>query len=202
MKSSRIALLTMFASILLLAAGSATAEERQLRLDPAQSEVAFDLPATGHDVHGIFVLSDGAVRFDPETGVAAGEIRVDLAGGASGNGSRDRTMREDVLEAEKFPFATYRIERVAGELKEGGTSTLRLIGVLSVHGSEHPLEVDADVALRGEQVVADVTFPVPFVEWGMKDPSILFLRVDKSVAVKVHAVGALGAVPERVASGG
>jgi len=202
LKSFRIAPLATIASLLLLAAGAAAAEEQQLLLDPAQSEVVFDLPATGHDVHGVFVLRDGAVRFDPDTGVATGEIRVELAGGETGNGSRDRTMREDVLEAERFPFATYRVDRVSGELKEGGTSSLKLSGVLEVHGSGHPLEVGAEVSLQGARVTADVSFPVPFVEWGMKDPSILFLRVDKTVAVKVHAVGSLGAAPARVASGG
>jgi len=202
LKRPAIASLAMFATLLLLAAGAAAAEERQLLLDPAQSEIAFDLPATGHGAHGVLVLRHRAIRFDPETGAASGEIRVELAGGATGNGSRDRTMREDVLEAEKFPFASYRVERVSGDLGESGASTLELSGVLDVHGSAHPLAVDAEVTVEGSRVTADVSFPVPFVEWGMKDPSILFLRVDKTVAVKVHAVGSLGAAPPRLASGG
>jgi len=192
----------VLAILILLAAGGAAAEERLLVLDPAQSEVAFDLPATGHDVHGVFVLRDGEIRFDSETGAASGEIRVELAGGQTGNGSRDRTMREDVLEAEKFPFARFEVQRISGELAEQGTSRIRLGGVFDLHGSTHPMEVDAEVRHEAGRLVADVIFPVPFVEWGMKDPSILFLRVDKTVSVKVHAVGTLEAAPTRVAAGG
>jgi hypothetical protein len=29
---------------------------------------------------------------------------------------------------------------------------------------------------------------VPFVEWGMKDPSTLFLRVDKRVDITIHTI--------------
>lgn len=192
----------VLATLILLAAGGAAAEERLLVLDPAQSEIAFDLPATGHDVHGVFVLRDGEIRFDSDTGAASGEIRVELAGGETGNGSRDRTMREDVLEAEKFPFARFEVRRVAGELAEQGSSKIRLGGVFDLHGSQHPLEVEAEVRREAGRLVADVTFPVPFVEWGMKDPSIFFLRVDKTVSVKVHAVGSLEAAPARVAAGG
>ena len=40
---------------------------------------------------------------------------------------------------------------------------------------------------------ASGTFSVPYVEWGMKDPSKAFLRVGKAVDVTIDAKGALTA---------
>lgn len=38
---------------------------------------------------------------------------------------------------------------------------------------------------------ADTRFSIPFVEWGLKDPSVAFLRVKKVVEVHVKAEGRL-----------
>jgi hypothetical protein len=52
----------------------------------------------------------------------------------------------------------------------------------------------ATVDTTGNKVSAKATFSVPFVDWGMHDPSILFLRVEKSVVVTVTASGTLSEV--------
>jgi hypothetical protein len=38
---------------------------------------------------------------------------------------------------------------------------------------------------------AELKFDVPFVAWGMKDPSTLFLRVNKSVEIEIRTTGRL-----------
>ena len=45
-------------------------------------------------------------------------------------------------------------------------------------------------------VTADVHFVVPYVEWGLKDPSTFILRVSKKVDITVHAVGTLSPAPK------
>lgn len=180
--------------VLILAWGSlapAAAEERVLVLDPAATEVAFDLPATGHDVHGLFTLHDGEIRFDPATGAASGEIRVDLGAGVTGNASRDKTMREEVLETGRFPLARFVARRLEGELRPQGASRVELRGILDLHGTEHEITLPAEVAIDGPRLIADLSFPIPFVDWGLEDPSILFLRVAKTVSVQIHAAGEL-----------
>jgi hypothetical protein len=45
--------------------------------------------------------------------------------------------------------------------------------------------------LDGERVAATCRFSVPYVEWGLKDPSMLFLTVAKEVEIEVTVAGDL-----------
>jgi hypothetical protein len=38
--------------------------------------------------------------------------------------------------------------------------------------------------------IADTHFTIPYVKWGIKNPSTFFLRVSESVEIDVHATGA------------
>jgi polyisoprenoid-binding protein YceI len=178
---------------LLLVAAAPVAAEQRLVLDPARTEVAFDLEATGHDVHGIFSLARGEVRFDATTGAASGEIVLDATSGRTGNNSRDRTMREEVLEAASFPEIRFVPQRLVGALAERGTSEVTLEGRVSLHGTEHPLALPAKVSVDGGHVTVEAVFPIPYLDWGLRDPSVLFLRVARVVGIVVKADGRLDA---------
>jgi len=165
------------------------AAERLLVLDPPRTRVGFLLDATAHDVEGEFALRSGEIRFDPETGAASGEIQVDLTSARTGNKKRDKTMHERVLETARFPRAVFRPRRLDGALAPEGTSEIVLEGVLAFHGAEHEWKLPARVTRTGSRTVVDARFTIPFVEWGLHDPSFLFLRVSKTVAVHVTAEG-------------
>jgi polyisoprenoid-binding protein YceI len=177
------------------ASGTARAAERRLELDPKMSAVSFDLSATAHDVRGSFPVARGDIWFDDETGTARGEIVVDAKSGVTGNGSRDRTMRDKVLEAAHFPEVRLVVSGVQGKLASSGRSTLQLRGVLVLHGSEHPLTLAVEATVEGDRLKAESAFEVPFVAWGLEDPSVFVLRVAPVVQVQVVARGRLTAGP-------
>lgn len=193
MRVSRRAVLIVLA---ILAAVSARADQRALVLDPAASNVSFSLAATGHDVEGTLALKAGRIAFDPATGTASGEIVIDLKRADTGNDSRDKTMHEEVLETGKYPVAVFRAEKLRGTVAPSGPSQVTLDGTLSFHGSEHKVSLPAKVAVQGGRVEADTQLVIPYVQWGLHDPSILVLRVAKQVEVKVHAEGTLGTAGE------
>ena len=72
---------------------------------------------------------------------------------------------------------------------------MAISGRFEIHGEEHPLVLDFDVDIDGDELRATTTFTVPYVEWGMKDPSKFLLRVKKEVALTIRAVGTLTASP-------
>ena len=195
MRHARKAVLVVAPLLELLSSTASRAAEQTLTLDAAHSTVEILLGATGHDVEGMFALRDGTLRFDSATGAASGEVNVDLASGKTGNGSRDNTVKEDVLETARFPVATLRATHLAGILAAIGSSDVTLEGTLSLHGAEHPVRIPAHVTIDGAHFSATAEIPVPFVSWGMKDPSLFVLRVDKTVQVKLVVAGQLAAAP-------
>lgn len=191
MSVSRKTVVSTFFVLAVLAAVSARAEQRVLVLDPAASKVSFTLEATGHDVHGGLAVKSGRIAFDPATGEASGEIAIDLGSAETGNGSRDKTMHKEVLEDGKYPLAVFRAEKVRGTLAPSGPSQITLDGTLSFHGADHKMSLPAKVNVQNGHLEAETQFPIPFIEWGLHDPSIAFLRVAKVVSVKVKAQGIL-----------
>jgi len=176
-------------SVLLALPAAATAAERVVALDPATSRVTFTLGTTFHEVHGTMALTAGVIRFDPGTGAASGTITVDARRTETGNKKRDQTMHQDVLESERFPTIGFRVERIEGRLVDPGRSELRLVGVMSLHGADHPMTLQATVESADGRVSGTLRFPIPYVEWGLHDPSFLVARAEKTVEVSVHAKG-------------
>ena len=62
-------------------------------------------------------------------------------------------------------------------------------GVLTLHGGRHDVALTAQGQLVGDNLTATAHFSVPYVEWGMEDPSILFLTVAKKVDIDIVTSG-------------
>jgi polyisoprenoid-binding protein YceI len=186
--SRNVCFLALLAALVAIPAHAAT---QVLVLDPAASRVAFTLPATGHTVEGSFALKSGRITFDSASGDASGEIVLDLTGAQTGNKSRDKTMHEDVLETGKYPHAVFKAEKVRGTVAPSGPSQVTLDGTLSFHGADHKMSLPAKVNVQDGHLKAQTQLSIPYVEWGLKNPSVMFLRVDKVVTVNVNAEGRL-----------
>jgi len=173
----------------LVCAGFLLGADTVLELNPAKTEVGFSVGTTLHTVHGTFKLKRGNIRFDPETGKAAGEIVIDVASGESGSGSRDRRMQKEILESPKYPEAVFLPDRVEGKLASG---EIDVHGIFRIHGGEHELTMHFQVKPDGGQFAATTRFTIPYIQWGMKNPSNFLLKVDDRVVVDVKADGILG----------
>ena len=188
--------LTRRAFLILIAAlmaAAAQAQQRVLVLDPQASRVSFTLKATGHQVEGGLALKPSRIAFDPATGAASGEITIDLTTAQTGNKKRDKDMHEEVLETGKYPLAVFRADKIRGTVPASGAGQVTLDGTLSFHGSDHKMSLPAKIDVQNGRVKADTQFEIPYVEWGLHDPSVVMLRVAKVVSVKVQAVGTLEA---------
>ena len=177
----------------ILSALPASAGEETLVLDPARSSLAFVLGGTAHDVEGTLALEAGTITFDRATGAAGGEITIDAAKTATGSEGRDEKMHAEVLLSAKFPRIVFRPQKLEGQLAPSGKSRIGLRGKVGLVGVEHELLLPAEVEIAGDEVVATSTFKIPFVAWGLHDPSVFVLRVDKEVVVTLRIEGKLAA---------
>jgi polyisoprenoid-binding protein YceI len=169
------------------------AAEYHLHLAPESTQVNWTLGDLLHTVHGTFKLKRGEIVFDTDNGKASGEVVVDAASGQSGSSARDGRMHKNVLESAKYPDVSFSPDHVEGRVELAGTSNVKLHGIFRIHGAPHEITVPVEVTAKDDQLSAKLKFAVPFVAWSMKDPSTLFLKVDKSVDIEMQATGSLSA---------
>ena len=168
---------------------NAFAQSYDFELDPHQSQVTFTLDDVLHTVHGSFQLKAGSIRFASSTGAASGLLVVDATSGDSGSKARDRKMHKDILESARFPEISFAPQRILGQVPLEGKSQITIEGVMTLHGQPHPMSVVAPLEVHAGRISADLTFLVPYVQWGLKNPSTFILRVSDRVEIDVHAAG-------------
>ncbi len=164
-------------------------KELHLQFDPSKTTIAFTLGDVLHTVHGSFRLKQGDVRYELATKSVDGNVIVDATSGQSGNRSRDRKMHREIIESTRYPTITFRPDRVQGTVAPIGNSTVQVHGIFSIHGTDHELTVPVRVEVFPDHWVADTHFTIPYVKWGLKNPSTFVLRVSESVEIVVQATG-------------
>ncbi len=160
-----------------------------LELDPAKTRVEFRLGGALHTTHGEFHLKHGIIKADSGTGNAEGSVVVDAASGESGDILRDNRMKASVLEAQAYPEITFSPQHIDGHLGDEGNFQAKLKGVLTLHGGQHQIVIETQGKLIDDDLVATAHFSIPYVEWGLKDPSVLFLTVAKDVDIDIAITG-------------
>ena len=180
------------ASVLVLSSAAALhAVSLTFELDPKATTVEFTFGATFHTVDGSLRAKQGTLRIDSETGQASGWIVLDATSAQTGNSRRDRKMHEKILESRRFPDVVFDVQRVTGKINLTGRSELQLQGILDFHGDRHSLALPVVASSDGHRVTATGSLVIPYVDWGLRDPSFFLLRVEKEVRVTVKAVGHL-----------
>jgi polyisoprenoid-binding protein YceI len=179
-------------------APKSNAEQILVDLDQAKTQVAFTLNDVLHTVHGKFRLKEGHFSFDPDATPMSGDIVVDAASGESGSGARDRRMTRNILQAADFPEIRFSPGRKTGPVALTGQSDVNVTGSFLIHGETHEITVPFHVEISGDEVIAKGTFMVPYVEWGMKNPSNFLFKVNDKVEIELTAVGHLK--PAKVSS--
>ena len=172
----------LFAVLILAAPALPAAAAERLEIAAAKSKLTFVLGATGHEVRG-------------ELPLVGGEIVIDAAKIRTGSEGRDEKMHAEVLLSAKFPKILFRPQKLEGRLPASGKGKIGLRGKIELVGVEHELLLPAEVEIAGNRISATSVFEIPFVAWGLHDPSVLFLRVDKQIAVRLEIEGELFPAP-------
>jgi polyisoprenoid-binding protein YceI len=168
------------------------AQEFSLDLDPAHTRIEFTLVATLHTVHGTFALKSGSIHFNPATGAVSGLIVVDANSGNTENKGRDRKMQQEVLESERYPEITFTPKKIPGGIElKGDSATVQVEGIFRLHGVDHPMSVTLPVQMKGNNLSVRSHVVIPYVAWGLKNPSTFLFHVSETVDIEVAAAGEL-----------
>lgn len=177
---SMLALLTT-----VLLASALAAQQIPIDLDTQKTQIEFVVNDVLHTVRGTFRLKAGHIELNPASGDISGRIVVDAASGESGNATRDRRMSRNILEAQRFPEIFFTPAKIEGAVSLTADSSIAVTGQLVIHGQAHEITVPMQTHSSANEITASGKFLVPYVQWGMKNPSTLFLRVNDKVEVHV-----------------
>jgi len=100
-------------------------------------------------------------------------------------------MKDSVLEVQKYPEITFTPQQVTGQLGTDGQFQAKLRGVLTLHGAGHQFVMEVKGRLVGNSLIAKSHFSVPYVDWGLEDPSVLLLTVAKQVDIDIATAGSV-----------
>lgn len=163
----------------------------QFTIDASGSQVHFSLSSTLHTVHGQFAIKRGSIQLDSDTGKAAGEIVVDAASGQSGSNARDKRMHKEILESDRFTDVAFSPDRIIGKVSLSGSSSVEVHGTFTLHGTGHELTVPVRVEISGQHWTGTASFAVPYIAWGLKNPSNFIFKVSPMVNVNLELGGSV-----------
>lgn len=112
-------------------------------------------------------------------------FEVQLVTFSTGIGKRDRDMREDVLETDKFPVASFSGEFTKVEQK-GNTFNVVVNGEMSLHGYTKKMEIRAIVVLEKGVMNVKSDFSIFLNDYNIDAPDLLaFIKVAQEIKISL-----------------
>jgi polyisoprenoid-binding protein YceI len=171
---------------------------RTFKIVPEQTEASYevqeqflnrDLPSKAI---GKTNAVEGEFQFTTD-GKPTGQVtnmQVDLRTLTSDSGMRDRRIRGQWLESDKYPYATFvstGVEGVPDSYAEGQEITFKLNGNLTVHDVTKPVTFDVTGKLEGDTVTGTAKTFVMMKDFGFDAPSVAgVLTVQDGVTITVN----------------
>jgi len=172
-------------------APAAVAQHETFAVNPDSSEVKITLKTTHELVNGAFHIQSGSIEFDPNAPKMSGSVAVLAGSGKTGNGSRDKRMNKEILQVEQHATISFDPNSYTGVIPPSGDSTIQVTGIFTLLGTPHEITIPMLVHLEGKTATAKAHFEVPYIQWGLKDPSFLFWKAEKDVAIDLSLSGTL-----------
>jgi hypothetical protein len=170
-------------------ATAALAQHQIFAVNPDASEVKMKLNTTHEVVTGTFHIQSGSINFDRTASHISGIVIVAAGSGKTRNDSRDKKMNKDILKVEQFATVSFAPKAYNGTIAASGDSTIQVSGVFTLLGTAHDMTIPMQIHIDGSKATAKAQFVVPYVQWGLKNPSFLIWKADNDVAIVLNLVG-------------
>ena len=181
---------TIFAFVAVLAP-AALAQHQSFAVNPDASQIKMTLNTTHEVVSGAFHVQSGWIEFGRGAPRISGSVVV-LAGSCkTGNDSRDKKMNKDILKVEQYASVSFEPKSYSGVIAPSGDSTIQVTGIFTLLGTPHEITIPILVHLEGTAATAKAHFVVPYVKWGLKNPSFMIWKADDDVAIDLFLAGRL-----------
>ena len=176
-------------ALALIFAPAALAQHQTFAINPDTSEVKMKLNTTHEVVNGTFHIQSGSIEFDRRAQTISGSVVVAAGSGKTGNDSRDKKMNKDILKVDQYTTVSFVPKTYTGIIAPSGNSTIQVSGVFTLLGNPHDLTIPMRIHMDGSKATAKAQFVVPYVQWGLKNPSFLIWRAENNVGIDLNLVG-------------
>ena len=119
----------------------------------------------------------------------SGLVTVLAGSGKTGNDSRDKKMNKDILKVDQYTTVSFAPNTYTGTIAPSGDSTIQVSGVFTLLGNAHDLTIPMQIHIDGSKATAKAHFIVPYVAWGLKNPSFLIWKAENDVAIDLNLAG-------------
>jgi polyisoprenoid-binding protein YceI len=170
-------------------APAALAQHRTFAINPDASEIKMTLNTTHEVVNGTFHIQSGSIEFDRGNPKMSGSVTVLAGSGKTGNDSRDKKMNKDILKVDQYTSVSFAPKTYTGTIAPSGDSTIQVSGVFTLLGTPHDLTIPMQIHMDGSKATARAHFIIPYVQWGLKNPSFMFWKAENDVAIDLNLVG-------------
>jgi polyisoprenoid-binding protein YceI len=172
-------------------APAALAQHQTFAVNPDASEVKMTLNTTHEVVNGTFHIQSGSIEFDRSAPKMSGSVAVLAGSGKTGNDSRDKKMSKDILKVDQYTTVSFAPKTYTGTIARSGDSTIQVSGVFTLVGNPHDLTIPMQIHMDGSKATVRAQFVLPYVQWGLKNPSFMFWKAENDVAIDLNLVGQL-----------
>ena len=179
----------VLALAVILAPAAVLAQHQTFVLNPDASEVKMTLNTTHEIVKGTFHIQSGSIEFDRSNPEMSGSVAVLAGSGKTGNDSRDKKMNKDILKVDQYTTISFAPKTYTGTIAPSGDSTIQVSGVFTLLGNPHDLTIPMQIHMDGSKARARAQFVVPYIQWGLKNPSFMFWKAENDVAIDLNLVG-------------
>lgn len=173
--------------LLLFSAVALHAGDWQIDND-AQNKVIFHSSSTLIDFDGATNQIDGYIYWDGKklfSGKNAFYFEVRLESFETGNGKRDRDMRDDVLQTDQYPLGSFK-GSITSFSKVKDSIRVMVTGNMKLHGKQKQLEMPATIILKNGVMRVLASFSLFLHDYNIKAPQLIaFVKVADEIKLEL-----------------
>ena len=184
MKSVKILLAAMFA---LSTVSTEAADEYHVDKE-GENQVVFLSKAPLEEIEGTTDQIDGYIQLQgttPDTS-STFHLQVELNSLDTGIGLRNQHMRDNYLETEKYPRATFTGKVTRIERNQEGVFNVETRGEFNLHGQAVTRDIKVRVERAQERVLVTSEFDLALPDHNIKVPKLMVMKISEIVRIKIN----------------
>ncbi|MCB0749603.1 MAG: YceI family protein, partial [Ignavibacteriae bacterium] len=115
-------------------------------------------------------------------------FEVDLRTLDTGIGLRNRHMRENYLETDKYPLAAFTGKITKSEKLEENKYKVTVNGEMNIHGISIKQQIYGTVEFSESEAIIVTNFIVKLSDHKIEVPSLMFMKIDESMKLQLDFI--------------